>query len=76
MLCNAALNWFVAAGDGVFEGIRKSEVVNAYLEQISNQIESEEELLEKKSLIERIIDRLIYHVRMKRNIVSGWLEKF
>ncbi|XKL61051.1 hypothetical protein PGB90_008108 [Kerria lacca] len=50
-----------AAGDGVFEGIRKSEVVNAYLEQISNQIESEEELLEKKSLIERIIDRLIYH---------------
>ncbi|XP_011495965.1 PREDICTED: DNA replication licensing factor Mcm6 [Ceratosolen solmsi marchali] len=43
------------------EGIRKSELVAWYLDKIQDQIDSEAELLERKSLIEKIIDRLIYH---------------
>lgn len=49
------------------EGIRKSELVAWYLDQTQDQIDSEEELLERKALAEKIIDRLIYHVRI--NIV-------
>jgi len=37
-------------------------VVAWYLEQVQDVIESEEELLEKKALVEKVIDRLIYHV--------------
>ena len=39
----------------------KSEVVNWYLEEISGDIESQEELLEKKLVVEKVLDRLIYH---------------
>lgn len=46
------------------EGVRKSELINWYLEQVADQIESEEELLERKTLIEKVADRLIYHVRV------------
>ncbi|CAK9796003.1 DNA replication licensing factor Mcm6 [Anthophora plagiata] len=42
-------------------GLRKSELVAWYLDQIQDQIDSEEELLERKNFIEKIIDRLIYH---------------
>ncbi|XP_014244305.1 DNA replication licensing factor Mcm6 [Cimex lectularius] len=49
------------SGDVEKNGIRRSELVNWYLEQIGNQIESEEELVEKRILIEKVIDRLIYH---------------
>lgn len=42
-------------------GIRRSELVNWYLENIQDQIESEEELLEKKAIIEKVIERLVYH---------------
>ncbi|XP_063986707.1 DNA replication licensing factor Mcm6 [Diachasmimorpha longicaudata] len=41
-------------------GIRKSELVAWYLDQIQDQIDSEEELLERKALVEKIIDRLTY----------------
>lgn len=43
------------------EGIKKSELINWYLEQIADQIESEEELIERKTLIEKVVDRLMYH---------------
>lgn len=44
--------------------MRKSEVVSWYLQQLvsSSQIESEDELLERKTLVEKVIDRLMYHV--------------
>lgn len=44
------------------EGIRKSDLIEWYLRMIEDQIESEEELVEKKELIEKVVDRLIYHV--------------
>ncbi|XP_031836798.1 minichromosome maintenance 6 [Nomia melanderi] len=42
-------------------GLRKTELVAWYLDQIQDQIDSEEELLERKNFIEKIIDRLTYH---------------
>ncbi|KAL0811388.1 hypothetical protein ABMA28_009797 [Loxostege sticticalis] len=44
-------------------GMRKSAVVSWYLEQLvgQGQIESEDELLERKTLVEKVIDRLMYH---------------
>ncbi|XP_050483869.1 DNA replication licensing factor Mcm6 isoform X2 [Bombus huntii] len=50
----------VATGD-TKGGLRKSELVAWYLDQIQDQIDSEEELLERKNFIEKIIDRLTYH---------------
>ncbi|CAH2096993.1 unnamed protein product [Euphydryas editha] len=44
-------------------GMRKSAVVSWYLEKLvtQGQIESEDELLERKTLVEKVIDRLMYH---------------
>lgn len=55
-------------------GLKKSELVAWYLDQIQDQIDSEEELLERKNFIEKIIDRLTYHVCTK--IVNLKLFKF
>lgn len=41
----------------------RSEIINWYLEKIEDQINDESELLEKKSFIEKILDRLVYNVR-------------
>jgi len=43
------------------EGIKKSELVQWYLEQIEDMLESEDDLIERKVLVERLIDRLITH---------------
>ncbi|XP_041779036.1 DNA replication licensing factor Mcm6 [Anopheles merus] len=43
------------------EGISKTELINWYLSQVEDQLESVEELMERKVLIEKVIDRLIYH---------------
>ncbi|XP_028160774.1 DNA replication licensing factor Mcm6-like [Ostrinia furnacalis] len=44
-------------------GMRKSAVVSWYLEQLvaRGHIESESELLQRKTLVEKVIDRLMYH---------------
>ncbi|XP_012278388.1 DNA replication licensing factor Mcm6 [Orussus abietinus] len=51
---------FETEGEGK-EGIRKSELVAWYLDQVQDQIDSEEELLDRKALVEKIVERLIYH---------------
>ena len=51
------LTLFVAA-----ESSRKSALVNWYLNEIQDEIESEQELTEKKLMVERVINRLIYQV--------------
>jgi len=40
-------------------GTRKSDLVGWYLGEVQEEIESEEELVEKKVLVEKIIDRLV-----------------
>lgn len=43
-------------------GLRRSAVINWYLNEISGDIETESELIEKKMLVEKVLDRLTYHV--------------
>lgn len=43
------------------DGLKRSDIIGWYLEQIAETIESEEELIEKKTLVEKVIDRLVYH---------------
>lgn len=43
------------------EGVKKSELVQWYLEQISDMIDSEDDLIERKILVERLIERLVTH---------------
>ena len=45
-------------------GIRRSDIVNQYLKDIESQIDSEEELAEKKILVDKVLDRLTTHVSM------------
>lgn len=40
--------------------MKKSQVVDWYLEQIQDSIDSEEELIERKTIIDKVIERLIY----------------
>ncbi|XP_074653745.1 zygotic DNA replication licensing factor mcm6-B-like [Tubulanus polymorphus] len=42
-------------------GLRHSEIVNWYLKEIESEIETEAELIEKKTLVEKMIYRLIHH---------------
>lgn len=48
-------------------GMRRSEIINWYLKEIEADIESVEELADKKALVEKIIDRLMHHVRTNSN---------
>lgn len=43
------------------EGLRREDLINWYLEQVCDEIENEEELVERKTIIEKVIDRLINH---------------
>ncbi|XP_019875892.1 DNA replication licensing factor Mcm6 [Aethina tumida] len=43
------------------DGTRMSDVVGWYLNGISDTIETEEELIEKKEMFEKVLERLIYH---------------
>ena len=45
--------------------MHRSELVNWYLKEIESDIDSEEELVKKKNLCEKIIYRLVSHVSMK-----------
>lgn len=49
-------------GEDNYEGIKKSHIIGWYLRLIEDQLESEDDLIEKKEMIEKVIDRLIYHV--------------
>ncbi|CAG0901705.1 unnamed protein product [Darwinula stevensoni] len=54
----------VGESEGEGGGLKKSEVVNWYLEEIQEEIESEAELVQKKAIVEKVLDRLIYHDRV------------
>lgn len=44
------------------EGLKRSRIVDWYLNEIGDTIDTEEELIEKKELVEKVIKRLIEHV--------------
>ncbi len=51
--------------------MRRSDVVNWYLKQVEDEIETEEELARKKFLVDKVLDRLINHV--SNNYFYGWI---
>lgn len=44
--------------------MRKSQLVNWYLKEIESEIETETELIRRKLLVEKVIERLIHHVSL------------
>ncbi|NXR21521.1 MCM6 factor, partial [Cinclus mexicanus] len=44
--------------------LKRSELINWYLKEIESEIESEEELINKKKIIERVIHRLTHYDRI------------
>ena len=47
--------------------MKKSELVNWYLKEMESEIETEEELISKKTLFEKVLHRLINYVRYALN---------
>ncbi len=43
-------------------GTRRAELVNWYLKEMESEIETEQELIDRKTLAEKVIYRLIHHV--------------
>ena len=43
-------------------GLRRSNLISWYLGEVESEIESEAELLDKKTVIEKVLDRLVHHV--------------
>ena len=52
-------------------GMRRSDLLNQYLKDIEDQIETEEDLAEKKTLVDKVLDRLINKVRMQPHIIQS-----
>lgn len=44
------------------QGVRRSGLVEWYLREIEGDIDSEAELIERKTIVEKVIDRLVLHV--------------
>lgn len=42
-------------------GTRRSQLIGWYLHEIEGEIDSEAELIERKTIVEKVIDRLIHH---------------
>jgi len=56
----------------------KSQVITWYLEEIGNEIETEDELIEQKQVIEKVVDKLIYQDQVivpLANTAKGSLEE-
>ena len=51
---------FIIAEDD--PGTRRSELIDWYLKEMENEIESEQELIERKTLAEKVLYRLVHHV--------------
>ena len=44
------------------------QVIEWYLEELSSEIETEEELVEHKTLVEKVVDRLIYQDQVTKRL--------
>merc|ERR1719510_449452 len=43
------------------EDVRKKDLVAWYIEEVTNDIESQEEIVEKKQIVEKVLDKLAYN---------------
>lgn len=49
------------SGESDLDGVRRIDLVNWYLEQVDDEMDNEDDIIERKTLIEKVIDRLIQH---------------
>ena len=49
------------------EGVRQQGLVNWYLKEVEGEIDSVQELTDKKLLVEKVIDRLVNHVSIEKD---------
>ncbi|MEQ2314796.1 Zygotic DNA replication licensing factor mcm6-B [Ameca splendens] len=56
------------------EELRKTAVVNWYLTEIESEIDSEEELINRKGLIEKVIDRLVHYDHILIELTQAGLK--
>lgn len=56
-------SYFLVLTETDVGGLRRSDMVSWYLKEMESEIDSEAELLEKKTVIEKVLDRLVHHVR-------------
>lgn len=57
-----SLNVYMWFAEDETPGLRRSELVGWYLKEIESEIDSEAELIEKKTIVEKVIERLVHHV--------------
>ena len=58
-------------------GVRQDELINWYLKEIESEIETVQELTDKKLLVEKVIDRLVHHVsHMTSKLLSCDLDVY
>lgn len=57
-----SVNGYMWFAEDETPGLRRSELVGWYLKEIESEIDSEAELIEKKTIVEKVIERLVHHV--------------
>ncbi|XP_069120581.1 zygotic DNA replication licensing factor mcm6-like [Argopecten irradians] len=57
------------------QNMRRSDLVSWYLREMQDEIDSEAELLEKKTIVEKVLDRLVHHdhvlIELKQTGLKG-----
>merc|ERR1711936_536018 len=59
------------------EDVHKKDVVAWYIEEVANDIESQEEIVEKKQIVEKVLDKLAYNdnvlvpLNQKKGLITG-----
>lgn len=48
-------------------GVRLKELINWYLKEVEGEIDTVQELTDKKLLVEKVIDRLVNHVSQSKS---------
>ena len=43
------------------EDVHRNDIVNWYIEHVMEEVESQDELVEKKQIVEKVLDRLAYN---------------
>ncbi|NXX91057.1 MCM6 factor, partial [Centropus bengalensis] len=68
-----------AEGEEDDSSLKRSELINWYLKEIESEIESEEDLINKKKIIERVIHRLTHYdhilIELSQSGLRGSLEE-
>merc|ERR1712223_967667 len=63
------------------EDVRKKDLGAWYIEEVTNDIESQEEIVEKKQIVEKVLDKLAYNdnvlvpLNSKQGLKTGTIDE-